>query len=768
MKSNHLKFKSSLIALISTIGVFWVIGKTSGVERISQLALYLFPESYYYSSWWRFFQGAFLGTVSDFLLAVLSLSISIVFLYVMVPFKIPIGRLSRIVSFFLVTIPAFVVIAVVIYWFPFSMASLWMSLLIGIIVSARMMILIGNRLDDLERDEYVIFLTLGGKSRYLITTKYSYSSLVETIFKTLAWNFTTSFTFIIFVSFLSIGGIQRVSLGGYIRLIYDNFNALAIVERGNVKVLLGGLLRYSPAILAFLLIDYLVRSTLTGLSRYFLKKYGISKILFSRSKVDSRGSISGGIKELSIDSLRISSKFLGNLIINHETPINFSSGEKVLIMGESGVGKTLFVSSVVGMVGRSKLNVSGKVRIISNKLMEIEGDFERILDAGIVEYVPQNPRDSFDRYTKISSYLGDIGILENVREILLEKFDTDHKKFSQDLEKFPSDVSDGVLQVINFAVTYERSKGGGKIVILDEPTASLSYESLDKVSELIKEGIMNDNLVFWIDHDPVIGKKFEFDKFILVERDGSSSSRAKLIPREDFVGMLKKKEEARSIFEEMIRRFQNEEQFVVDFHVEEVKFESGGKLRIGIKRSFKKGNVYFIIGENGAGKSTLMKVLIGYYRNFKGCVRYYKNLDIKRSEDRKEIWRSIDVLLQNAGSSLPEYALVGDLVPDDRFLNLVGIGSWKNHRVYQLSYGQRKRLMLARIFSKNADVIFLDEPNASLDVENFINILRSLSEDHKNRKTTLVIITHDIYVLPFEVDRKLLRKGINILGGETE
>lgn len=160
------------------------------------------------------------------------------------------------------------------------------------------------------------------------------------------------------------------------------------------------------------------------------------------------------------------------------------------------------------------------------------------------------------------------------------------------------------------------------------------------------------------------------------------------------------------------------------------------------------GNIYVIKGRNGSGKSTIINSLLRLLQDYRGEIRIngqdIATLNIESLREKK-----IAVVEQEAGylfDSVYEYlhidcsneALIEEYV--DRF----EIGYLYNREFVKesnLSGGERQKVCLAHAFSKNPQLIILDEPSSSLDdhsVENLCNILRE-----EKRDKIILIITHD-------------------------
>ena len=78
----------------------------------------------------------------------------------------------------------------------------------------------------------------------------------------------------------------------------------------------------------------------------------------------------------------------------------------------------------------------------------------------------------------------------------------------------------------------------------------------------------------------------------------------------------------------------------------------------------------------------------------------------------------------------------------------------------KLSGGERQRVAIARALANNPSIILADEPTGSLDSKTSNKILKLLIDLHKDKKVTLIIVTHDMNVA------KLANRFIEVLDGE--
>ena len=171
-----------------------------------------------------------------------------------------------------------------------------------------------------------------------------------------------------------------------------------------------------------------------------------------------------------------------------------------------------------------------------------------------------------------------------------------------------------------------------------------------------------------------------------------------------------------------------------------------------ISLEFKEGCVYGLLGENGVGKTTLLKLMSGLQSPVSGTVSIDDFIPSERNP----------YFLQNI-FYLPEEVITDDTTPE-KFINKLGVFyPCYDHSYFldlmkemevdvmrkfsALSYGQKKKALLACALSLRTDYLLLDEPTNGLDIPSkakFRKVILEHSTDAASHVPTIIISTHQV------------------------
>ena len=188
-----------------------------------------------------------------------------------------------------------------------------------------------------------------------------------------------------------------------------------------------------------------------------------------------------------------------------------------------------------------------------------------------------------------------------------------------------------------------------------------------------------------------------------------------------------------------------------------------GEVRIealsGISFEIEEGEFVVIVGPSGAGKTTVLNILGGMDTATSGRVVVDgdevsalrgKSLVRYRREEVEFVFQFYNLMHNLTALENVELALQISKKPLDAatVLDEVGLSERKNNFPSQLSGGEQQRVAIARALAKNPKLLLCDEPTGALDYVTGKAVLRLLQDTCRQRKMTVIIITHNSALTP--------------------
>jgi tungstate transport system ATP-binding protein len=175
----------------------------------------------------------------------------------------------------------------------------------------------------------------------------------------------------------------------------------------------------------------------------------------------------------------------------------------------------------------------------------------------------------------------------------------------------------------------------------------------------------------------------------------------------------------------------------------------GRRLLSGITARFEHGSRTVILGANGAGKSVLLRLCHGLLRPTSGTVRWHTP-EVPGAPRRQAMVFQRPVLFRRSVLGNMTFALGLAGVPRAErgeralaALDRVGLSALANRPARVLSGGEQQRLALARAWSLQPEVLFLDEPTANLD-PGAVREIETVIEAIHAAGTKIVLVTHNL------------------------
>lgn len=202
-----------------------------------------------------------------------------------------------------------------------------------------------------------------------------------------------------------------------------------------------------------------------------------------------------------------------------------------------------------------------------------------------------------------------------------------------------------------------------------------------------------------------------------------------------------------------------------DYRVGEVTVEALAGVDLEIRR----GEYVSVSGPSGCGKSTLLALLGALDRPTKGKIQI-RNVDLSQLDDNglAEMRARIGFVFQffnlmphltarenvELGMYVTNVPRAARRTTAERLLNTVGLSGRMDHRPSELSGGEQQRVAIARALARDPDLLLMDEPTGNLDSKSAQSILDLVRDLHRQKATTIVMITH-VPMIAKQADRSL-------------
>lgn len=473
--------------------------------------------------------------------------------------------------------------------------------------------------------------------------------------------------------------------------------------------------------------------------------------------------------------------------------LEIENGERVCLVGRNGAGKSTLMKIFAGELQPD----SGRVRLPKSlRIARLEQEVPGSLDGTVYDVVVGGLGDllqllaRYHRVTlKVSENADAVGLeelaeLEKEIEIagawqVQQRVDLVMTQLKLDSEQLFSTLSGGLKRRVMLARALVAEP---HLLLLDEPTNHLDIEAIIWLEDFF----LNSSLtLLFVTHDRELLKKLatrivdleagratswpgdyrnyrrrkdemlhaeavqnvRFDQKLAREeewiRKGIKARRTRNEGRvRDLLKMRDQRSERREKVGQVkmeISKAQISGKLVAVCH--EASFSYGEKPVINkLTTTILKGDKIGIIGPNGSGKTTLLKLLLGELSPTAGSVRRGSNLEPLYFDQQREQLDEDKTVFENLGDGNDTLEING------RQRHLIGYlkdflftPERAHSPVRILSGGERNRLLLARLFSRPANILVLDEPTNDLDIET----LELLEELLANYQGTLLLVSHD-------------------------
>jgi ATP-binding cassette subfamily E protein 1 len=424
-------------------------------------------------------------------------------------------------------------------------------------------------------------------------------------------------------------------------------------------------------------------------------------------------------------------------------------------------------NSTLGFVGRNGTGKTTIIKILNGEIIPNFGEKD-ISKEDVINYYKGKEEQAF--FEKL--YKGNMSFAikpQNIEiinakgsvEDLLKKVDTTNrlKEVVEDLnletllKKDASKLSGGEFQKIAIAATGLKD---ADLYFFDEPTSFLDIRERLRVARFIRKLSTNKSVVV-IEHD-------------LILLDYLSDFVNLIYGKPSVYGVASQLKTTREGINDYLEGYARDEnyrfrEYAIDFFSGErvenkkdaekiVEWEkitkTLGDFNLEVENNFLyKNDVVGVVGPNGIGKTTLMKILAGELKSDTGKINSKVTVSYKPQYVSYTGEKTVKELFEEIDLNKIKTTLIDPLE-----INVLLEKKAKN-----LSGGELQRVSIALCLGREADLYLLDEPSAYLDVEQRINVGKTIRNHISLNDSASLIIDHDLTFIDYVSDKIMVFKG---------
>lgn len=429
--------------------------------------------------------------------------------------------------------------------------------------------------------------------------------------------------------------------------------------------------------------------------------------------------------------------------------LRIEDGELILITGPSGCGKTTLLRLINGLIPRFyQGNVKGDILLNGRSFKNNE-----LYDlAHVVGTVFQNPKSQFynvDTTSELAFACENQGL---PKSDIYQRIDTTvadlHMENLMDRNIFH--LSDGEKQKIACASI---EVAGLNIILLDEPSANLDYDSTLMLKKLILHWKKQGRTIVVAEHR--IAYLWDIMDRLVVMKQGEIVKDIKSEQKNTLNDLDLQKMGLRTRLMESPIQINKMPSVTQDDQIIALKnfnfaYHDVKKKIVNIKSlAIARNQITAIVGKNGAGKTSFLNCFCGLEKSCKGIFKYEDCVLSNRA--RKKL---CFMVMQNTGNQLFTESVLDEVLislpkrsknKNDVAMNILrqfDLDFLSHRHPQSLSGGQKQRLAIACALATGREILALDEPTSGLDYAHMQELAQLLSK-LKSMNTTIVVVTHD-------------------------
>jgi len=471
-------------------------------------------------------------------------------------------------------------------------------------------------------------------------------------------------------------------------------------------------------------------------------------------------------------------------------------GETLAILGESGSGKSVSASAIMGLIDTPPGDIlSGSIRFDGREILGLSPKDQRELNGRRIAMIFQDTLAALNPVHTVGHQISESMTVHGVpadrartRAIeLLTRVGIPEPE--RRFHEYPHQFSGGQRQRVMIAAAIAMEPD---VLIADEPTSALDVTVQAGILKLLKELQAENGMgILMITHD--LGVVAEIADRVVVMSQGEVVEQGPLdevlgAPHHPYTRRLLDAVPGRHGYPSA--RHLSSEALIEIRGLSKYYGVSGGILKTPTGREIRalddvgltlnKGEVLGVVGESGSGKTTLVNTLLGLVEPTSGEVLYRGKSML--GPGSREIARNVQVVFQDPTASLNPRMRIGRIIAEPwaihhgvlqraewprrvaELLEQVGLRPEHADRYpHQFSGGQRQRIAIARALALKPEVIICDEAVSALDVSIQAQVIQLLKDLRRDHGLSYLFIAHDLPVVRDFADRTVVMQGGRIV-----
>jgi ribose transport system ATP-binding protein len=471
---------------------------------------------------------------------------------------------------------------------------------------------------------------------------------------------------------------------------------------------------------------------------------------------------------------KVSKEFPGVLALN-EVNLTLTGGTVHALLGENGAGKSTLIKIITGVyvADTGSMKVNGEEKSFNNPIESTE--------AGIaVVHQERNliPEFSVEENITLHNPPLKFGVIDRAERTRLAKQALQTLGFEIDLNERVKNLSVAQMQLVEIAKALVTN---AKIILLDEPTASITGSETTKLFDVIRKLKAQGTAVLFVSHK--LEEVYEICDTVTVLRDGVSVLESKSLSdfkQGEIVDLMVGRHLAER--KNLIRKIDRTQTPVI-----ELKNLSTALGHKNVNLKLYPGEVLGMYGLVGAGRSELARSILGLHsvtagqiilngneikiKNFRDALHKFRIGYV--TENRKEeglfldfpVRKNISVTILS--KILQKLSIINPQKEDDvasKYVDRLGIKVVDNNQLaLTLSGGNQQKVSVSKWLAAETKILVIDEPTVGVDVRtkaSFHELITQLADEG----LSIILISSDLAEMVAIADRILVMRRYELVG----